>query len=210
METFIKPITHLDNILSDNVQWNNVILDDKKDVKILKSLFNCILSGAEFVGHKYIWNVFNAVIDNKSKIEIDIAGMNYYCENKGLTNLFLSDILMGDDYSEDKYQDKNLMNRQILSIFKNAKYLWVKCHSNPVPLIPFLSVIKGTNIIYAELIGHEWVPKLRRTATFSEIVEKYKDANFKIEFGDDYDELVIMHDTWNFALSMAEDSNYIY
>ena len=118
----LKPLTILDDILSNNVDHNNIILDDPKDTLILQHLFSAISSNEQYHGNQYIWNAFKAFI-NQKRLEIELWKFHYYCNNKALLGLILSDLQkIGDneEYSEEKYRNKNMIKSEILSIFRNV------------------------------------------------------------------------------------------
>ena len=166
------------------------IEDNKRDVKIIKGLFDCILSGEKYVGHEYIWNIFNAFIDQKNTITINAMSMspNLYigqCRNEGLRKLILSDMLEGEDYSEDKYKGKNLLRREILSIFKNVTYLTINCYNHPISLKSLFSLINGTQIKKIDINGQDWVKKVTESSSFTNILSVYQQGNFKpiVDYG---------------------------
>lgn len=98
------------------------ISDDNKDVKVIKGLLDAYFSTHDtYNGNQYVWNIFNSFINHKHKMTIDI----YYLVNccKGLLDFFFSDVLRlgyGEEYCVDKYKNKNLLKRQIVSTFKNG------------------------------------------------------------------------------------------
>ena len=65
LETLIRPLTILDNILSGNFDIDTMLVN-AKDVLILKHLFSTALSNEEYIVNKYIWTVFSAFI-NRNK-----------------------------------------------------------------------------------------------------------------------------------------------
>ena len=192
LESFIKPLTILDNILSNNVYRSNIISDNDKNVSILSCLFSSCLSKQQYVGNQYIWNIFNSFINHKQEIKIHIDQLDEYCENKQLLQLILSEIVKQEEYKEeycsDKYKNKNLLKPQILSIFKNVTYLYIDCDSYPLSLESLLSLINNTQIKKVEINGEYWLRKVKEMSSFNNILSKYKVANFNMEFDEDDEE----------------------
>ena len=188
----------MDSVLSNNVTVHNVISGIKQDVKILESLFDCILSGKNYDGNEYIWNVFNAFIDQKQKIEIGIDNLSEYCESEGLLGLTVSEILKGkydEHYSEDdKYKGKNLLKREILSIFNNVTYLKIVSYNHPISFNSLLTLINGTNLTKIELWGEEWLSNVKEASTFKDVLWQYKQANFRMEFGEYNTDVIITYE----------------
>ena len=181
LESAIKSLTILDNLLTNNVDDDNIIPDHHKTFKILKGLFSSCSLKEKYIGNQYVLNIFNAFINNKHKIDINIYVLDKWCKNKGLLGLILSDIKEGEEYS-DEYKDKNLLKPQILSIFKNVTHLNITCSEYPLSLESLLSLIKDTNIEEVTLSGYYWLRKVKELPSFNSISRKYEEANFSMEF----------------------------
>ena len=149
LETLIKPLTNLDNIFSHNVDASNIIFDDPKDVSILKYLFSSALPNQTFIGNQYIWNVFQAYINQKDNITIDIQQLDEHCKNKNLLRLILTDLAkIGEDdkYLEENYKNKNMLMPEVLSIFKHLEWIDIECNGYPLSFESLLSVIRDKKI----------------------------------------------------------------
>ena len=113
-----------------------------------------------------------------------------YCLNKGLLGLLFSEILKQDsdyeEYSEDKYKNKNLLKREIISIFKNVTYLEIDCRRYPLSLESLLELIHGTQIKEVMIEGDGWLYKAKEMPSFDNISSKYKESNFNLEFKKEY------------------------
>ena len=184
LQSFIKPLTMLDNILTSNVNSDNEVLANDKDVKILQDLFDSCTSRKQYVGNQYIWNTFNTFINHKRKIEISIERLKDHCKNEGLLRLILSDIEQEEryqEYSPDKYENKNLLKPQILAMFKNVTHLVIRCNRYPLSLESLLSLIDNTQIRQVNVFGY-WLPEFRFTTSFKNISNKYRQANFNMEW----------------------------
>ena len=81
-----------------------------------------------------------------------------------------------------KYKNNNLLKREILSIFKNAKYLEIYCYDYPLSLESLLSLIVDTKIKEVVIKGYFWVPSLKNFSSFNIIINEYKKSNFNLEF----------------------------
>ena len=184
LKSLIEPLTTLDNVLHWNARL--FILSNPKVVPVLRHLFTCVLSEQRYVGNEYIWNTFNTFVMNKTYISVNIDALDYRCMNKELLKLIFHDFGKGDPaIATDKNQ--NLIRPEILSIFKNVTQLSIQCVEYPICLDSLLSLIKGRQIKTVGIYGDRWLPSLKSTALFEDISEKYREHNFKIEFGKDYD-----------------------
>ena len=190
LESLIGPLTILDNILSENVNIDNIIFDNSKAVSVLSYLFSSILSGKEYVGNKYIWNTFNTFIMSKKDIFVRIAKLDKYCLNKNLLALIFSDLIKNDDDDNRAMiinKNQNLVKPEILKIFKNVTYLRIHCKKYPLSLESLLSLINGTQIktVVIDDPGSTWLSSVK-SSSFADVSSKYKKANFKMEFEGEY------------------------
>ena len=197
LQSFIKPLTILDNILTNNVLFDNKIADNKKDYQILKGLFDSYLAKEQYVGNEYIWSIFNAFVNYKHKIDIHLDRLGASCKNKDLLGLILSDTVKmkyvkptgrwdfkEEEYLSDKYRNKNLLKPEILSIFQNVTDLRIGCNFYPLSLESLLVLIKNTQIRKVEIWGPRWLPKVKAMSSFSNILSQYKQENLNMEFKD--------------------------
>lgn len=188
LENLIRPLTILDNILSKNVTKTNIIPDNTKDVMLLEDLFCSVICGKQYKGNQYVWNTFKAFVNHKERLDICIDLLVKYCQNNGLLKLLVTDIVKaeeGEKYLESKYVNKNLLRRQILSIFNKVTHLFIYGKNYPISLESLLSLIDGTQIKRVSMSGCEWLrePTL---PSFIHISRKYRKAGFEIIFnGDD-------------------------
>lgn len=166
----------------------------------MKELFDACLSDDGYEGNQYIWKIFNAFIDHKDEIEIDMRHVDENCSNKALLDLVLSDVVkqqwLGDkyeEYSEDKYKTKNLLKREILTIFRNVTSLEIGCQEYPFSLDSLFSVINATQITTVKIAGMRWLPSLKAQPIFDGIVRKYKQSNFNLQFEYNDEYLTITH-----------------
>ena len=185
LEGFVRPLTILDNILSANV---DEIPNNHKYVQVLKGLFDACLTGNGYNGNEYVWNIFNSFIYHKHQIRIDLDELEKKtCTEKSLLLcLLIPDIVKQssdeDEYGSDKYNNKNLLKRDIFSIFRNSTNLVIICHSCPLSLDSLLSLIKGTQITEVEIYGKYWLNKAKEMASFDDISSDYEEANFNLQF----------------------------
>lgn len=190
---FIRPLTNLDNVLSGNIDSRNKIRKNDRDVKVLKGLFDAYLAGHEYAGNQYVWNIFNAFVNHKHKLDIKIGKLESYCKNKALIGLILSERLKKGEYaaySARECGNKNLLKREIISIFKNVTYIEIGCLDYPLSLESLLSLINDTQITTVKIIGNYWSRKLKGTPLFRNMERKYKESNFKLQFAA-YNNLII-------------------
>ena len=124
LEHLIRPLTVLDNILSDNVNIANQIQDNGKDLAVLKVLFSSILSEKEYNGNQYIWNTFKAFIANKRSIKVNIVELVRWCHNSALLDLIFNDLAVMDS-QEDLIENLTLSPNQ--NLFKSDKVFHFVC-----------------------------------------------------------------------------------
>ena len=124
-------------------------------------------------------------IDDKTEISIDIERLQKYCKNKGLLSLILSEIVKigkGEEYSDDKYKNKNSLKPEMISVFKNVTYIGMICEEYPLSLKSLLSLIDGTQINRVWIRGRQWLSKLKSSREFGDISKLYEEAHFKMDF----------------------------
>ena len=189
LETFIGPLTVLDNILSNNVDKHHIIPKNSSYVSVLSDLFSTIISGKEYVGNQYVWNTFNAFIMNKQKILIHIDNLDEYCHDKELLNLIFGDLIKiikkEEEYKYDemiKFETQNSLKSNVIKLFKNMTYLWITCRSYPLSLKSLLKSIKDTQIIKMQIWGSKWLPSVKSCSALDDITREYGKANFNINF----------------------------
>lgn len=187
LQSLIGPLTTLDNILSNDVRHNNIIRNNKKDASVLKHLFSVILSKKEYIGNKYILDTFNTFIMNKKRITISISKLHKFCKNEELSKLMFGNFSRKahrEFYPECiEEENQNLLNPDILKIFKNVTHLKINCEGHPFSFEYLLSLIKETKIKKIEIYAgtsHRW-DKLKSSSAYDEIAKKYKKAKFIIK-----------------------------
>ena len=172
----VTPITILDNIITNNVTSSNTISDNSADVEILSLLFS---SKENLKINPYILNTFKCFVNHKQEIRIDIRLLDKYCFNKELLGLLFSKIVSD---TNTKYEDQNLIKKQVLKVFGNVTSLYIECHCYSFSLLAFLSIIDGTNINKVEILGSEWLPSIASSSSFSDICTEYQKLGFKVEY----------------------------
>ena len=124
LESVIKPLTILDNILSGNV-FQSYFENIGDAVSVLSRLFASVLSGTKYNGNQYIWRMLKAFIENKHTIDISIRTLDEYCKNKKLLNLIFHEFIKKED-GQDKYEEmimnenQNLFKPDILKVFNKV------------------------------------------------------------------------------------------
>ena len=175
-----------------NVDHRNKISDNSADVEILSLLFSYSTSSSSKENLKinpYILNTFKCFVNHKQEIRIDIGLLDKYCFNKELLGLLFSKIVSD---TNTKYEDQNLIKKQVLKVFGNVTSLYIQSYSYSFSLLAFLSIIDGTNINKVEIYGKEWLPSIASSSSFSDICTEYQKLGFKVEFKDkDNDFLII-------------------
>ena len=190
LETLIRPITILDNILSNNIGRGNPIPDNAKDVLVLNDLFSSFLSRKGYAANQYISDSFMTFITSKQKIRMCLYNLNKYCKNQKSLKLIFNDMIQVDKDAHDKYKydemikkkNQNLLNSNVLKLFKNVTYLEIRSARHPVSLESLLELINGTQIREVEISGHNILLSLEAWSSLADIRCKYKKANFNMEF----------------------------
>lgn len=202
LKDFISPLTVLDTMLCGNVQSKMPNMD--KEAKVLKGLFDAYLTGHEYHGNQYVWDTFNTFILLKEKIKINIPALHKYCTNEWLLSLLLTNVEKmkhkSKVYSAAKYKNKNLLNREIISIFKNVSELEIVCKEYPLSLEALLSVIVGTQITKVFVFLPYWLSQMKNLSSFDNITTKYRESNFNLEVvdhGNDKEERLFLTITYN-------------
>ena len=144
LEKLVKPITTLDQIISNNVYNKNKIEDNPGSFSMVSSLFGYYLSRSlveKVVCNTYILKSFQCFVNNKQEIRVYLYKLDNYCSNKGLLGLLFSKLVQETSVKE---KDQNLLKRDALKVFKNVNYLYIYCADYSFCLSSFLSVIEGT------------------------------------------------------------------
>lgn len=198
LRKIIKPITILDMIISWNVNDDSKIGNNPDDVSTLKSLFAYYLypeSQKEFKPNQYIFNTFLCFLNNKDSIMVDLDKLDEHCPNKGILSLIFTQIIKDTDndavLTMNEDNDKNLVKKEVFTLFKNVTDLFITCDSYSISLLALLSIINNTKINNIKIYGDNWLPSIVSSSAFNGIVAEYKKANFTFELKKDNKRLVI-------------------
>ena len=182
LEKLVKPITTLDQIISNNVYSGNIIKDNPGSFSMVSSLFGYYLSRSlveKVVCNTYILKSFQCFVNNKQAIRVCLDNLDFYCSNKGLLGLLFSKLVRKTSVKE---KDQNLLKRDALKVFNNVNNLEIWCHLYSFCLSSFLSVIDGTKVNKVDIIGNNWLPSIASSSSFNFICTQYEKANFKLEY----------------------------
>ena len=154
LENLIMPLTYLDNILSGNVNFENIIPSNDKHVSVLSSLFSSLSSSSKQES-KYIYKTFNSFIKNKTKIEISLSELHDYCKNKKLLELLFNTFVEEDKDWDGSFKSvkQNLPKPYLLSIFSHIEYLKIWCEYHPFSLDSLVSFITGSKIKTVRIVA---------------------------------------------------------
>jgi len=187
----VKPITTLDQIISDNVYLANKIEDNLVHFSVVSWLFEYCLSGSlveKVVCNAYILKSFQCFVNNKQEIRVNLQMLDISVSNKGLLGLLFSKLVSETSVKE---KDQNLLNKQVLKIFKNVNYLYINSSGYSFCSSSFLSVIEDTKVTKVNMYGSDWLPSMASSSSFNFIVSQYQKVNFKLEFKNNNKKLII-------------------
>ena len=192
LEKLVQPITAFDQIISNNVTFDNQLPNYSSHSFLISLLFEYCLNPIGFIpkiiGNTYILETFQCFVNNKQSIGIDTYALNGYCKNIDLLGLLFNKIIKNKEV-EDKQQ--NLIKKGVLKVFKNVTDLFIYCPGYSFCLLSFLSVIDGTEINKVEIEGYEWIRSIASSSSFDSICTQYQKANFEITLTDDKYEIYI-------------------
>ena len=192
LEKLVKPITTLDMIVSENVNWDNEIDDNSGHASLISTLFKRHLNPTLFenvVCNPYILKSFRCFINTKQEIRVSLRDLGRYCRNKALLGLVFSKLVKNKEVKE---KDQNLLNKEVLKVFAHVNYLYISCWKYSFCLLSFLSVIDGTKVNKVDIDGIYWLPIIACSSSFDFICSQYQKANYKLEFKDRDNEWLII------------------
>ena len=170
LSKLITPLTYLDNILSDNVNPDNIIPSNPAHFTVIRTLFSSSSpsssSSSSSLSYKYIYSTFNTFKNNKKTIKICPSDLDDFCKNKELLSLVCNKL----DYNIDPSSciDENLPKKELLKIFNHTTDLEINTDpSYGFSLDSLISLINGTNIkrvIISEC--KEWISKVIESNEF--------------------------------------------
>ena len=94
----IQAITALDNCISNNMNWGNKISADAKYGLIIRELFGGYCSLNPFNRndknyHQYLYQTFDALVQFKHNVKIDIDSLCFYVKDELLLGLLMNKII---------------------------------------------------------------------------------------------------------------------
>ena len=191
----LGPIILLDSMLSGAVSYLDEISITAKQVSILKSLLSSMILQTEYEGTTYIYDTFKCFINNKRRLMIDIPALSRYCRDYDLLQLIFSNSVKSYDDADDADErmidsSHNLINPQILKIFRNVQSLELICSDHydstyyPIPLLSLLSVIRTAGSQIQRVLIRDgtggWISKIIEMK-FEDISNEYRKMNYYIE-----------------------------
>ena len=191
LETLVQPLTILDQCITNNVDYDNIIEDTAGHTKVISQLFVDYLNGSlveKIVCPNYILKSFHCFVNTKQEIRVNLWKLDSYCKNKGLLSLLFNNIICEKRVSS---KDQNLFNKDLLKVFTNVNYLYIECWEYSFCLSSFLSLIDGTKVNKVDIYGSEWLPSIASSSSFDFICTQYQKANFKLQFNYDNTNLII-------------------
>ena len=157
LQSQIKAITALDNIISDDVDENCEIEEGQKYGSILSELMS---PSKPYIFHPYLYETFQCFARHKKEIRINLYNIDKHVLDKQLKELLFSSLVWANaDYLGHRsikgwiYDDtnqENLIRPKIFGVFQHVEHLYMNVLSDfkqyPFSLARFLRIIRITDI----------------------------------------------------------------
>ena len=198
----ITAITSLDNMISENVHYDNEILGNIKYGMVIKHLFDYTLGRTDEMKYNpYLYKTFRCFADHKKKVHLRIERIYHSPKSEWLINVIFYDLVNKEMQKDedifswievDNEDNDNLLQPQFFGVFKNLEELEIDAWFFPFSLFAFLSLLENTSINKVTIRNYAaaW-SALSSSQEFDQIKGKYADKQFGISFNEECDELII-------------------